>query len=131
MSNYPATDRALDERVRRALSRGHTIDITTIGRRSGLPRRIELVFHNFDGRIVISGLPGRRSWYANLVANPHLTFHLKGPIKADLPATARPITEPNERREVMSAVARNWRRNDLEVMLRHSPLVEVTFDRAA
>jgi deazaflavin-dependent oxidoreductase (nitroreductase family) len=131
MSNYPATDGALDERVRRALSRGHTIDITTTGRQTGLPRRIELVFHNIDGRIVISGMPGRRSWYANLVANPHLTFHLKGPIKADLPAMARPITEPEERREVMSAVARNWRRNDLEVMLRHSPLVEVTFDQAA
>jgi deazaflavin-dependent oxidoreductase (nitroreductase family) len=131
MSNYPATDGALDERVRRALSRGHTIDITTFGRQSGLPRRIELVFHNIDGRIVISGLPGRRSWYANLVANPHLTFHLKGPIKADLSATARPITEPAERREVMGAVARNWGRNDLEVMLRHSPLVEVTFDKAA
>jgi deazaflavin-dependent oxidoreductase (nitroreductase family) len=131
MSNYPATDGALDERVRRALSRGHTIDITTIGRQSGLPRRIELVFHNIEGRIVISGLPGRRSWYANLVANPHLTFHLKGPIKADLPATARPITEPDERREVMGAVARNWGRNDLEVMMRHSPLVEVTFGKAA
>jgi deazaflavin-dependent oxidoreductase (nitroreductase family) len=131
MSNYPATDGALDERVRRALSRGHNIDITTIGRQTGLPRRIELVFHNIDGRIVISGVPGRRSWYANLVANPHLTFHLKGPIKADLPATARPITEPDERREVMGAVARNWRRNDLEVMMRHSPLVEVTFDKAA
>jgi deazaflavin-dependent oxidoreductase (nitroreductase family) len=131
MSNYLATDGALDERVRRALSRGHTIDITTTGRRTGLPRRIELVFHNIDGRIVISGLPGRRSWYANLVANPHMTFHLTGPIKADLPATARPITEPTERRELMTAVARNWRRNDLEVMMRHSPLVEVTFDQAA
>jgi deazaflavin-dependent oxidoreductase (nitroreductase family) len=131
MSNYPATDGALEERVRRALSRGHTIDITTTGRRSGLPRRIELVFHNIDGRIVISGLPGRRDWYANLVANPHMTFHLTGPIKADLPATARPITDPAERREVMSAVARNWGRTDLEVMMRHSPLVEVTFDQAA
>jgi len=131
MSNYPATDGALDERVRRALSRGHTIDITTTGRRSGLPRRIELVFHNIDGRIVISGLPGRRDWYANLVANPHLTFHLIGPIKADLPATTRPIIEPTERRELMTAVARNWRRNDLEVMMRHSPLVEVIFDQQA
>jgi deazaflavin-dependent oxidoreductase (nitroreductase family) len=131
MSNYPATDGALDERVRRALSRGHTIDITTIGRQTGLPRRIELVFHNIDGRIIISGLPGRRSWYANLVANPKMTFHLTGPIKADLPASARPITEPKERREVMSVVARNWRRHDLEVMLRNSPLVEVTFDQAA
>ena len=40
-----------------ALERGHTIDITTTGRRSGEPRRIEIVFHNVDGRIYISGVP--------------------------------------------------------------------------
>jgi hypothetical protein len=91
------------------------------------------VFHNIEGMIVISGSPGRRDWYANLVADPHLTFHLKGPIQADLPAIARPITEPVERRRVMEAVARNWGVEDrFEVFLRRSPLVEVRFeDRAA
>ena len=128
MSNYPTSSSVLDERITRALSRGHTIDITTTGRRSGQPRRIELVFHNIDGRIIISGLPGRRSWYANLLADPRLTFHLTGAVKADLAARARPILEPEERRAVMARVAANWRRNDLEVMLRRSPLVEVTFD---
>jgi deazaflavin-dependent oxidoreductase (nitroreductase family) len=120
-----------DDRIRRALSRGHLIDITTTGKRSGLPRRIELVFHNIDGRIYLSGLPGRRSWYANLLANPRLTFHLKRVVEANLPATARPITEPVERRAIMAQVARNWNRNDLDVMLAHSPLVEVVFDQAA
>lgn len=131
MNNQLIATEASDERVSRALSRGHTIDITTIGRRSGEPRRIELVFHNIDGRIVISGLPGRRDWYANLLANPRLTLHLKGAVKADLPGTARPITEPAERRAVMERVARNWGRTDLERMLQHSPLIEVTFDKAA
>jgi deazaflavin-dependent oxidoreductase (nitroreductase family) len=120
-----------DDRIRRALSRGHLIDITTTGKRSGLPRRVELVFHNIGGRVYISGLPGRRSWYANLVANPRFTFHLKGVVRADLLATARPITEPTERRAIMTQVARNWDRNDLEVMMARSPLVEVTFDEAA
>src|SRR4029077_8866495 len=109
--------------------RGHTIDITTTGRQSGLPRRIELVFHNIDGRIIISGLPGRRSWYANLLANSAMTFHLTGAVKADLPAKARPILEPEDRRAVMARVAANWQRNDLEVMLQRSPLVEVAFDQ--
>jgi deazaflavin-dependent oxidoreductase (nitroreductase family) len=132
MSNQMTATGISDERVARALSRGHRIDITTTGRRSGMPRRIELVFHNIDGRIVISGLPGRRDWYANLVANPRFTFHLTGPVKADLPATARPVTEPVERKALMERVARNWRRdNQVEVMMRRSPLVEVTFDRAA
>jgi len=131
MSNQLAGVSPLDDRVARALSRGHTIDITTTGRRTGEARRIETVFHNIDGRIVLSGMPGRRSWYANLLADPHFTFHLKGPVKADLPASARPILEPAERRDVMARVAQNWRRTDLDVMLAHSPLVEVTFERAA
>jgi deazaflavin-dependent oxidoreductase (nitroreductase family) len=131
MSNQLMAISATDERVARALSRGHTIDITTIGRKSGQPRRIELVFHNLDGRVVISGLPGRRDWYANLLANPRFTFHLKGAVKADLPATARAIVEPVERRTVMERVALNWGRRDLDVMLQHSPLVEVAFDQAA
>ena len=119
------------DRIRRALSRGHLIDITTTGKRTGLPRRVELVFHNIDGRVYLSGLPGMRSWYANLVAKPRFTFHLKRVVQADLPATARPIIEPSERRAIMSQVARNWDRNDLEVMMARSPLVEVVFDEAA
>jgi deazaflavin-dependent oxidoreductase (nitroreductase family) len=130
MSNYPVAGSTLDERVARALARGHTIDITTTGRRSGLARRIELVFHNVDGRVILSGLPGRRGWYANLLADPRLTFHLKGAVRTDLPAKARPITEAEDRRAVMARVARNWGRTDLEVMMQRSPLVEVSFDQA-
>jgi len=122
----------MDDRIRRALSRGHTIDLTTTGRRTGLPRRIELVFHAIDGRAYISGLPGfPRSWMANIRRNPRVTFHLKGPIKADLPATAREITEPAERRRIMEQVARNWRRTDVDRMMVQSPLIEVIPDELA
>jgi deazaflavin-dependent oxidoreductase (nitroreductase family) len=116
-----------------ALSRGHTIDITTTGRRSRRPRRIEIVFHNVGGRIYISGIPARnkRDWLLNLEANPGFTFHLKGRVKADLPATARVITDETERREVLAQVARNWGRNDLEQMVRYSPLIEVSFSNPA
>ena len=131
MINHSTDAAVTDERVARALSRGHTIDITTTGRKTGQLRRIETTFHNIDGHVVLSGLPGRRSWYANLLANPRFTFHLKGAVKADLPATARAIVEPVERREVMARVAQNWGRTDLDVMLEHSPLVEVTFEKAA
>jgi deazaflavin-dependent oxidoreductase (nitroreductase family) len=116
--------------IRAALERGHTIDITTSGRRTGRPRRIEIVFHNIEGRIYISGIPSRRkrSWLSNLEAQPKFTFHLKGRVKADLPATARVITDETERREVLVGVARNWGRNDLDTMVRYSPLIEATFD---
>ena len=68
----------MDDRVAEALKHGGVMDITTTGRRTGLPRRIELVFHNIDGRILISGRPGfPRGWIANLKADPRFTFHLK------------------------------------------------------
>ena len=122
----------INDAVRAALERGHTIDITTTGRRSGAPRRIVIVFHNIDGRIYISGVPSprKRRWLANLEADPHLTFHLKGRVRADLAATARVITDEGERRAILQHVARNWRRSDVEAMVRYSPLIEVTFDPA-
>jgi len=114
-----------------ALERGHTIDITTTGRRSGKPRRLEIVFHNIGGRIYISGTPypRKRRWLLNLEADPHLTFHLKGKVTADLPATARVIDGDAERREVLPHVARAWKRDDLDAMVRYSPLIEVKFDQ--
>ena len=122
----------MDDTIRRALSRGSLIDITTTGRRTARPHRVELVYHNFDGHIYISGRPGPRDWYANLLANPGFTFHLKRGVSADLPARARPITEEAERRAVMEKVGQAWGVRDIERMIRSSPLVEVEIlDEAA
>jgi deazaflavin-dependent oxidoreductase (nitroreductase family) len=120
----------LDEKVQGALARGGVIDITTLGRQSGRPRRIEIVFHNIEGRIYISGIPSptRRGWLANLEAHPEFTVHMKGAVRADLPAKARIIEDEAERRLVLASVARNWKRKDLEIMVRQSPLIEVIFD---
>jgi deazaflavin-dependent oxidoreductase (nitroreductase family) len=119
-----------DQDVRRALSRGGVIDITTTGRRSGAARRIEIAYHVFDDRIYISGMPShrRRSWMANLEADPRLTVHLKQGVIADVTATARIIGDESERRAVLAKVQRAWRTLDLETMVRWSPLIEVTID---
>jgi deazaflavin-dependent oxidoreductase (nitroreductase family) len=124
------TNTQLDPTVWRALGHGHTIDITTIGRRTGEPRRIEIVFFNFGGRLYISGMPNpqrERAWLINLRANPNLTVHLKQFVQADLPATAREITDVAERREVLEKVAKVWRR-EVEPMVRWSPLIEIVVD---
>jgi deazaflavin-dependent oxidoreductase (nitroreductase family) len=124
----------MNDSIRTALSRGGVIDITTTGRQSGQPRRIEIVFHRIDGRIWISGIPSsrRRAWIANLEADPHLTFHLKGGnAVADLPAKARIVTDEKERRHVLERVARAWNRTDVDRMVADSPLIEVTIDEAA
>jgi deazaflavin-dependent oxidoreductase (nitroreductase family) len=112
-----------------ALQQGGIIDITTTGRQSGQPRRIEIVFFSFDDRVYISGMPGRRAWLANLAADPRLVFHLKRGVAADLPATARIITDPAERRPIIERVCATWNRLDqVEAFVAASPLIEVTFD---
>ena len=124
----------MDDQVRRALAHGHVIDITTTGRRSGDQRRIEIVFHNFGGRLYISGMPRAghtRAWLRNLGADPRLTFHLKGSVAADLPATARIVTDEAERRAIFGEVTTVWAGQDVETMTKHSPLIEVTLDDAA
>jgi len=121
---------ATKEEIDSALQGVHTVDITTTGRKSGKHRKLEIVFHNIDGRIFISGIPvpKRRSWLANLDADPHMTFHLKGRVRADLPATARVIEDEAERRDILPHIARNWGRTDVEKMVRESPLIEVTIE---
>ena len=75
-----------------------------------------------------------RAWLLNLAADPHMTFHLKGAVSADLPATARVITDPGERRAPRRRGSpRNaWKNQDLEAMTAYSPMIEVTIlDKAA
>lgn len=120
----------MDDTIRAALAQGHVIDMTTIGRQTGQPRRIEIVFHNLDGRIVISGMPRpghTRAWIHNLSADPRIWLHFKGPRAfGDVEGTARIVTDPAERRTLLEGVARNWNRTDVDVMVAHSPLIEVT-----
>src|SRR2546428_7582341 len=81
------------EAIEAALERGHTIDITTTGRRSGKPRRLEIVFHNIGGRIHISGPPDRRERRPLLhpAADPPFLLSLKGKADTQLPPPARGI----------------------------------------
>jgi hypothetical protein len=72
-----------------------------------------------------------RAWLLNLEADPHFTFHLRGPVAADLPATARIITDETERRTVFAAVVQVWESQDVEAMTRHSPLIEVMLEDLA
>jgi deazaflavin-dependent oxidoreductase (nitroreductase family) len=120
---------AMDDRVREALARDRTIDITTTGRHSGAPRRKEIWFHNLDGAVYITGTPGKRDWYANLLATPDFTFHLKGEVVADLPARATPVIDSETRRAVFSRILHTLgRSDDIEAWMARSPLVAVSFD---
>jgi hypothetical protein len=120
----------VDERIRRTLETDRTIDITTAGRNSGgQPRRIEIWLYRYDGRFFLSGSPGTRDWYANLLADPGFTVHLKGSVKADLPAVAHPITDEAERRTVIAGILEELGRGhgSVDGWVAASPLVEIEF----
>jgi deazaflavin-dependent oxidoreductase (nitroreductase family) len=117
----------MDEQVQHALEHDHLIDITTGGRKTGQPRRIEIRFHNIGGHLYITGRPPRpRDWYANLLAHPQFTFHLKQSVRADLPAKAMPILDQARRRTILATIHQKLGRyQDLEAWVESSPLVAV------
>jgi deazaflavin-dependent oxidoreductase (nitroreductase family) len=119
----------VDAAVEVALQQDKVIDITTTGRKSGEPKRIEIWFHRIEGRYFITGRPGPRSWYANLMANPAFTFHLKESHQVELAASARAILEAGERRTILAPLVEGVGDGPpLDDWLSGAPLVEVTFD---
>ena len=125
----------MDAAIIKALETDDMIDITTIGRRSGKPNKIEIWYHRALGRYFITGSPGARNWLANVMAEPKFTFHLKQSAQADLPATARVITDPVERREVLDAIDKvrpyyGELPGGMEAMYEGGPLFEINFDES-
>lgn len=138
----------VDERARRALAitpassaSARTIDITTIGARTGRPRRIEIWFYRVDGEIYLTTQPAARSWYANLLRNPRFTVHLKHGFRADLAAEATPVLDHQQRVRVFEAIIADLNQplhrsyiaqpvEPLEEWLARSPLMHVTFEEA-
>ena len=119
----------MDATIHAALDHSQTVDITTTGRRTGEPRRIEIVFHNIDGRIVISGMPqpagrgldlqprGRSARSRSISRAPGARGSRR----------ARPAWSPTPRSAgaLLVDVARTWNRTDVDLMVRASPLIEV------
>ena len=123
----------MNEPAKQALTTDKLIDITTTGRRSGEQKRIEIWFHNVDGLVYITGSPGRRSWYANVLANPEITFHLKESVEADLAGTATAITDVDEKRRVllgMTALSEMLDEQGVQKWVDESPLIRVDFPDA-
>lgn len=100
----------MDPSVKDAMDRGGIADITTIGRKTGKPYRIEIYFHQFDGRYYLTGRHGpRRDWEANIVANPEFTLHLKRGITADVAVKGEPEPDPEERARILRrALIESW-----------------------
>lgn len=89
--------RRLNARLATNLKRGKgptgtVLVLTTIGRRSGLPRDTPLQFEDVDGVLhVASALGTGADWFRNVVADPRVTVTLRGRTFA---ARAEPVTDP-------------------------------------
>ena len=93
----------MDDAIQNVPEAGLKIGITTNGRKSGRPHRREVRLYNLDGRFYITGSPGQRDWYANLLADPRFTVHLNG---MRLPETAHVGHAVGERLGALSERAR-------------------------
>jgi F420H(2)-dependent quinone reductase len=122
----------MDDAVRRALDNDLTVDITTLGARSGQPRRLEIWLLGIEGRSFITGTPGPRSWLANLRRDPRLRVHLKQDVRAELAAVAHEVTDEATRRFVLTHPKAAWYRdqNTLEELMAGAPMVELVFAEA-
>ena len=109
-----------------------TVEITTTGRRSGKSRRIEIWSFCIDGKVLLMGFRGKHDWYANLLANPELTYHLKDGAHGDVSAIGRPVTDEAERRRLLThlkELSQFYRQKPAEIVeewVQNSSLVEVT-----
>ncbi|MFI9554213.1 nitroreductase/quinone reductase family protein [Nonomuraea endophytica] len=106
LSHLPSHIRRAIEITPAAGTGERIIDITTLGCRTGRPRRIEIFFYRAAGTTYLCSSAGGAAtdWHANLLADPHFTFHLKNGIRADLPARATPVTDPAERQAVLAEI---------------------------
>lgn len=113
--------------IQSALQNDLTIDIVTTGARTGKPRTTEIWFCMPGDMIIITGTPGPRDWYANLLANAQFVFRLKESLHAEVAAVATPILDPLRRRAIFTHQATVWYRDraGVDALVAGSPLVAV------
>lgn len=78
------------------------IDLTTVGRVTGRPHRIEIWFAQHNTTVyMLSGGRDRSDWVRNIIANPAATVHANG---TDYQGDARIVVEKDEQRLARDAV---------------------------
>lgn len=109
---------------RDSLASHQTIQITTRGRRTSKARRIEIWWFEVDGRLIITGTPGKRDWLANLKADPRVIVHVDG---RDIEATAVPLDDLGFRRRVFTRPETRWYSSQAELdhLVATAPMVEI------
>ena len=119
----------IDSHTIERLAGERTIELTTFGRRSGRPSRIEIWWFRFEGRFIVTGTPGRRDWLANVRATPAVIVHAAG---TDLPGTATEVRDIADRRRFFDQTQTEvgWYRTQagLDQLVSDAPMIAIIFD---
>jgi len=109
-----------------AFAETSTVDLTTVGRRSGELRTVEIWWFEIDGRFIITGTPGRRDWLANIRANPDVVLTVG---TETVPATAVEVGDVGFKTRVFTDPMVGWyvTQTDLESLVANAPMIEVQF----
>ena len=119
----------MDERIKIALEADSVVDITTIGRKSAQPHRVEVNVRHVEGQIYLSNRPKNlRDWVANIKINPEFIYHFTQSVQLDFRARATPIHDPELRRQLFSVILeREGLMEELEDRITYSNLFKVDF----
>jgi F420H(2)-dependent quinone reductase len=114
----------LQQATIRSLASTRTIDLTTIGRRSGERRTVEIWWFHVDDRFIVTGTPGRRDWLANVRADNSVL--ITTPFGEFL-GNAVEIDDPEFRRRVFTDPMTSWYKTqkELDDLVETAPMVEI------
>lgn len=114
----------LDKKTFDQLKATMTVDLTTVGRSSGLPRTIEIWWFHVEGRFIITGTPGPRDWLANVRSDPGVVISCA---LGDFAGTAVEIADSSFRRNFFSHPNTSWYKTQAELaeLIETAPMIEV------
>jgi deazaflavin-dependent oxidoreductase (nitroreductase family) len=106
------------------LARQRTVNLTTIGRKTGKPSTVEIWWFEFEDRLLVTGTPGPRDWLANIRSDPNvIVSHRIG----DLTGSATVVDDPEFRRRFFMSNEPRWYRGQaqLDALVAEAPMVEL------
>jgi deazaflavin-dependent oxidoreductase (nitroreductase family) len=117
----------LDADVRRVLEAAAEVELGTTGARSGELSTVPIWGWVVADRYVITGTPGPRDWFANVLQNPRVSVAVAGRV---LRGTAGVIDDPEFRERVFTAPETGWylTQCSLEELVESAPMIEIEFD---
>ena len=119
----------LDEATVARLARTGTIDLVTTGRRTGRLQRVEIWWFHFENNFVITGTPGPRDWYANILANSRVVIETR---HGDFPAVAVPVSDRDFRHRFFTSAVTRWYATQAELhdLVEMAPMIVLDLEEA-